>query len=423
MGHVSNQGFELESAVRSYSRNFPVEFVEAEGAYVRDTQGREYIDFLAGCGSLNYGHNPPSLKKALQEYISGNGPVMSMDLVTPARTRFINNFRSIILEPRGLNYLLQFPGPTGANAVEAAIKLARKVTGRTNVIAFTNGFHGCSLGALSLTGNRLQRRGSVPLLPGVTRFPYCGYFGDDDDALALLRKLLADPSSGIDEPAAIVLEAIQGEGGLSVASSKWLKGLSEISREFGCLLVVDEVQAGCGRSGQFFSFENAAIVPDIVCMAKAISGFGLPMSLLLIRPQIDVWEPGEHNGTFRGNNYAFVTANAALESYWSDPQFKLLLANNCLFLDRRISALADTFDLGIKGRGMMRGLEFENGARAAQIQSICFRKGLILETCGNHDQVLKFLPPINLSETIYETALDTVEDALHEMKRQTSALR
>ena len=320
--------FEIESEVRSYCRNFPDVFSRAEGAFVYSATGKSYIDFLSACGSLNYGHNHPELRKALVSYVKKQGVTMSLDTETVSKNEFLEAFREHILEPRGFSYKLQFAGPTGANAVEAAIKLARKVTGRTNVVAFTNAFHGCSLGALALTANAHHRGSSEALLSHVNRVPYDGYLGPDVDTSALLEKLLSDPSSGIDVPAAIILETIQGEGGLNVASANWVKNVARIAQKFGALLIVDDIQAGCGRSGDFFSFEPFGIEPDIVCLAKSISGFGLPMSLVLIKPEHDIWAPGEHNGTFRGNNLAFVTATVALRQFWKTSEFQKIIKDN-----------------------------------------------------------------------------------------------
>ena len=307
----------LESNVRSYCRSFPTTFRNAFGAILTDTENQNYLNFLAGCGSLNYGHNHPVLKDKLLSYIEANGIAMSMDMFTDSKADFVNVFSKIILSPKSLDYKLQFTGPTGANAVEAAIKLARKVTGRTNIVAFTNGFHGCTLGALALTGNKHHRFSSTSLLTNVSRFPYDGYLENGQDTSSYLDKMLSDPSSGCDAPAAIILEAIQGEGGLNVASPIWAQEIARIAKKHGAILILDDIQAGCGRSGEFFSFEKLGITPDIVVLAKAISGFGLPMSLVLIIPELDQWTPGEHNGTFRGRNYAFVTATAAIEHFWA----------------------------------------------------------------------------------------------------------
>ena len=248
------------------------------------------------------------------DYLAGDGIAHALDMFTGVKRDFLTAFDELVLRPRGLGHRVQFTGPTGANAVEAALKLARKVTGRTNVIAFTNAFHGVSLGALSATANGHHRMGPEQGLNGITRMPFDGYLGDDFDSSDLLARMLDDPSGGIDAPAAIVLETVQGEGGLNTASPGWLRRVAAIAARHGALLIIDDVQAGCGRTGPFFSFENLGVTPDLVVLSKSLSGFGLPMAVLLIRPRWDAWTPGDHNGTFRGNGHAFVTATAALQT-------------------------------------------------------------------------------------------------------------
>lgn len=339
---------------------------------------------------------------------------MSLDMNCVARTEFIDTFHDVILRPRGLCHRIQFTGPTGANSVEAAIKLARKATGRTNIVAFTNGFHGCSLGALSLTGSRHHRSTSSALLNQVTRLPYDGYLGSEINTIEMIGQLLDDPSSGIDLPAAFVVELVQGEGGLQAASKKWVQELAALANRHEILLIVDDIQAGCGRTGNFFSFEPFEIKPDIICLAKAISGFGLPMSLMLMHPDLDQWEPGEHNGTFRGNVCAFITATAAIKEFWQSDEFAVHLADVCSTLEDNLRLLAEQYDLTFKGRGAMVGLEFERSSDASDVQNTCVENGLIVEVCGPRDEVLKFLPPLtstkeelNLSFEILGAALSS----------------
>ena len=382
-----------ESEARGYCRRFPTLFASASGSLLRDATGREYIDFLAGCGSLNYGHSDPDMAAALIAHIQGNGLTVGLDLHTTAKRDFIEAFHRHLLAPRGMDHRLQFTGPTGTNAVEAAMKLARKVTGRYNIISFTNGYHGVSLGALAATGNQYNRMGSV--LPGVTRMPYDGYFGPEVDTAAQIERMLDDPSSGIDAPAAFILETVQGEGGLNAASPAWLQRIAEIARRHGALLIIDDVQAGCGRTGNFFSFDGMGVMPDLVVLSKSISGFGLPMSLLLVRPAVDQWKPSEHNGTFRGNTHAFVTATVAITKFWTDDGFARevrLRADLVTAQLKSLSALVPGSRL--KGRGMMRGLDVRTGALADAISRASFARGLIIETAGAHDEVVKFLAPL-----------------------------
>ncbi len=404
-----------ESGVRSYARNFPKKFVKAQGSTLTTDDGNTYLDFLSGCSSLNYGHNHPVLKQALLDYIESDGLTHSLDLETEAKEAFLTEFDRTILTPRGLDYVVQFPGPTGANAVEAALKVARKVTGRTNVIAFTNGFHGCTLGALAATGNQHHRNGAGVPLNGVTRMPYADYAGDDANTIALLDRMLDDPSSGIDAPAAFIVEAVQGEGGLNVASFQWLRELQKVAKRHGALLILDDIQAGIGRTGTFFSFEPAGIKPDIVTLAKSVSGYGLPMALTLFRRDLDIWEPGEHNGTFRGNCHAFVTATAALKEFWRGQDFVREVAEKSAFLKKRLTELKDAHPgtiEAVKGRGMMLGIDVGCGDLSSDIIKDCFKNGLVIETSGPNDEVVKCLTPLTITMDELERGLAILERAV-----------
>ena len=401
-----------ESAVRSYSRAIPRQFERAEGVWLHDANGGRYLDFLSGCSSLNYGHNHPVLKQALLDYIAADGIAHGLDLHTDAKARFLEALEAVILEPRGLDYRAMFTGPTGTNAVEAAIKLARKVTGREMVIAFTNGFHGMTLGALACTGNASKRSGAGVPLTHVAHEPYDGYFGPEVDTAALLEQRLSDPSSGLDAPAAILVETVQGEGGLNAASPEWLRAVARIAREHGALLIVDDIQAGCGRTGSFFSFEGMGFTPDIVTLAKSLSGMGLPFALTLFRPELDVWSPGEHNGTFRGNNHAFVTAEAAIRHFWSTQDFQSNIARRGQILEARLQRIAKEHGLTTRGRGMMRGIDVGSGQAASAVTRSCFAQGLIIETSGAHDEIVKVLAPLVIDDQLLGTGLDILERAI-----------
>lgn len=398
-----------ESGVRTYSRAFPRQFGRAENVWLHDANGGRYLDFLSGCSTLNYGHNHPVLKRALLDYIEADGITHGLDLHTEAKARFLAALETLILQPRGLDYRAMFTGPTGTNAVEAAIKLARKVTGRELVIAFTNGFHGMTLGALACTGNAAKRGGAGVPLAHVAHEPYDGYYGPDVDTAALLEQRLSDPSSGLDAPAAILVETVQGEGGLNAASPSWLRAIAEIAKRHGALLIVDDIQAGCGRTGSFFSFEAMGFTPDIVTLAKSLSGMGLPFALALFRPELDIWSPGEHNGTFRGNNHAFVTATAALQHFWATPGFSADIQRRGDFLGFRLDQIAAELGLTTRGRGMMRGLDVGTGSKAAAITTACFDQGLIIETSGAHDEIVKVLAPLIIDDGILATGLDILE--------------
>ncbi len=409
-----------ESEARSYCRGIPATFTSAKGSEMTDADGKSYIDFLAGCSSLNYGHNDPDMKAALVDHIAGDGLAHALDLHTDVKADFLGAFEEHVLKPRGMDHRVMFTGPTGANAVEAAMKLARKVTGRTNIIAFTNGFHGVTLGALAATGNSYHRGGAGITLNGVTRMPYDGYMGESYDTTELLEKMLNDASSGVDKPAAIILETVQGEGGLTAASPEWVRRVADLAKEHGALLVVDDIQAGCGRTGTFFSFEGMGIEPDIITMAKSVSGFGLPMALTLIRPQHDVFGPAEHNGTFRGNTHAFVTAKVAIEKFWADEKFQQDIAVKSLLLTTALEELAGMVENSrMKGRGLMQGVDVGSGELAGEICARAFEKGLIIETSGPNDEVVKVLAPLTTSEATFRKGLNILLDSARDVLVKT----
>lgn len=405
-----------ESRARSYARSYPAVFTRAEGARLYDENDNSYIDFLAGAGSLNYGHNHPVLREALVDYIEHEGITHSLDLHTAAKARFLETFEALILKPRRFDYLLQFTGPTGTNAVEAALKLARKVKGRTGIISFTNGFHGVTLGALSATGNSHHRNGAGVPLTAIVAMPYDGYLGGDVDTISYIEKALIDPSSGLDKPAAAIVETVQGEGGLNAARVEWLRALARLCAEQDILLIVDDIQAGCGRTGSFFSFEPANIKPDIVTLSKSLSGFGLPFALTLIRRDLDIWEPGEHNGTFRGNNHAFVTAEAALRHFWASPEFSQEIAQKADFVRDRLDAIASRHPgFRRKGRGLMQGLDCGDGERAAAISAAAYGRGLIAETGGPFGEVIKCLCPLTIDDEDLRQGIEIVSACVEEM--------
>ncbi|WP_370945035.1 diaminobutyrate--2-oxoglutarate transaminase [Amycolatopsis sp. cg5] len=406
---------ELESEVRSYSRGWPVVFDRAQGSRVFDEEGKSYLDFFAGAGALNYGHNNPVLKQALLDYIQRDGITHALDMFTVAKKNFLETFKEKILEPRDLDYKIVFPGPGGANAVEAALKLARKVTGKESVINFTNAFHGMTLGALSVTGNSMKRGGAGVPLVHATPMPYDSYFDGQYPDFLYFERLLEDSGSGLNEPAAVIVEGVQGEGGINAASLAWLKGLAELCEKHGILLIFDDVQMGCGRTGPFFSFEDAGIKPDIVCLSKSIGGYGLPMALTLIKPELDVWEPGEHNGTFRGISPAFVTATEALRTYWSDDELEKATKAKGERIAAAFKDIVDAYpeaNLVSKGRGLARGIEFENGELAGKVCAAAFDRGLLMETAGPDGEVMKLLPPLTVTDDEITEGLKIIDESI-----------
>ena len=414
----------LESNVRTYIRSFPAVFSRSRGAQIWGEDGKAYIDFFAGAGALNYGHNNPVLREKLIEYLESDGVVHGLDMATVAKEHFLKTFERIVLQPREMDYVLQFTGPTGANAVEAALKLARKVKQRSNIISFTNGFHGVSTGALAATGNSHFRQGAGIGLGNVTFMPYDGYFGPDVDTIAYLERMLADSASGIDKPAAAIVETVQGEGGVHVASADWLRALEQVCRKHDMLLIVDEIQVGCGRTGRFFGFEESGIKPDIVTLSKSLSAYGLPLAMVMLKPELDRWRPGEHNGTFRGNNLAFVTAAHALESFWRSEGMTELVERKADLIKkwcRTLHSKRPELAVNLRGRGLIcgvyltdtKGLGSEKiGELHKKIARRAFDNGLIVETAGAGDEVIKLLPPLLIDDHLLRQGLQILEDSI-----------
>lgn len=414
---------QMESQVRSYVRHFPTIFQKAKGSYLYDEQGKEYIDFFAGAGTLNYGHNNPKVSEALIEYISNDGIIHGLDKATSAKKRFLETFYTTILEPRYMDYKVQFSGPTGTNAVETALKLVRMVKGRSNIICFTNAFHGLTMGSMAVTGNAFYRDEAFINRANVTFMPYDGYFGDEVDTAAYLRKFLEDNSSGVDLPAAIILETVQAEGGVNVASDRWLKDIEQICRDFDILLIVDDIQVGNGRTGTFFSFEPSGINPDIITLSKSIGG-GLPLSLVLLKPELDQWRPGEHTGTFRGNNLAFV-ASAELMSYWENDNMTEAVRYKEKILRDGLEEIAQkypTIEARIRGKGLIYGFNIPFQGFCSEVSAEAFERGLIIELAGAKDDVLKFLPPLVIEEDLLKQGLTIIDDAIGAVLEQRTAM-
>ncbi|WP_299443482.1 diaminobutyrate--2-oxoglutarate transaminase [uncultured Rhodospira sp.] len=403
-----------ESAVRSYVRSFPDVFTTAKGHLVQGESGRSYIDFFAGAGALNYGHNDDAMKAALIEYIAGDGIAHALDMGTTAKARFLERFHEVILAPRGLEHKVLFPGPTGTNAVEAALKLARKVTGREKIVSFTNAFHGMTLGSLAVTGNSFKRGGAGLPLDNTVFMPFADFLEEGFDSLSYLERMLEHGGSGMDLPAGVIVETVQGEGGINAASFGWLKRLNDLCARWDLPLIVDDIQAGCGRTGPFFSFEPAGIKPDIVCLSKSISGYGLPMALVLVRPDMDLFGPGEHNGTFRGNSTAFVTATESLR-FWTDDTLTREVLRKGEIVQEALTAMADKhpeLKPQVRGRGLMCGIALDVPGAASAVCAHAFENGVIMETSGPDSEVAKLLPPLTIPEDALREGLDIMARAV-----------
>lgn len=405
-----------ESEVSSYWRHFPCTFSKAKMSKLYDVDNNEYIDFFCGAGALNYGHNNEYIIDKIVEYVKNDGIIHALDMHTKAKEEFIDTFVKKILISRNMNYKMMFCSPSGTNANEAALKLCRMVTGRQNVFSFMGGFHGVTMGSLALTSSLFTRSGAGQNLSNVTFVPHPNNV--DFDTIEYMESILQDDHSGIEKPAAIIVETVQAEGGVIVASADWLVRLRELCTRHGILLVCDEIQVGCCRTGYFFSFERANIQPDIITMSKSISGSGMPMSMVLMKREYDVFLPGQHNGTFRGFQPAFVGATAALDivddGFIADVNKKGELVSE--FVENKINTIDDA--IIYRGIGLIHGIDmskvdgFNNGELNAKIQQKCFNSGLIIEVAGRNDSVLKILPALTIKEDELIAGLEILRKAI-----------
>jgi diaminobutyrate-2-oxoglutarate transaminase len=400
----------MESSVRRYCVSFPATFSKARNAEIWDSKGKRFLDFFSGAGALNYGHNHPALKDELLKYIADDGISHSLDMATEAKESFIQTFFEGVLSPRGLAFRFLFPGPTGTNAVEAAFKTARKATGRSTIVALEGGFHGMTLGALAASSGDSARNGAGTELCFVIRLPFAPHKDAQDYAVERFFSL-AQSTDTSERPAAIVVETVQIEGGVNVLHVECLQSIQRICKDFGVILIVDEIQTGCGRTGTFFSFERAGLDPDIVCLSKSLSGYGLPMSLVLIKEQLDCLSAGQHSGTFRGNNLAFITAARTLR-FWREPDFLEGIERNGKIMESyaaRIARNVHGATRGYRGLGMLIGIDCGAPSRARKIMALAFRAGVLCETSGSQGQVLKIMPPLTIEENALREGLALIE--------------
>jgi diaminobutyrate-2-oxoglutarate transaminase len=395
-------------------------FEKAKDAFLFDAGGTRYIDFFAGAGTINYGHNNEYMKRKIFDYLENDGIVHGLDMATVAKEELLLKMEATLFKPKNLDYKVQFTGPTGTNAVEAALKLARMVKKRSNIISFTNGYHGLTMGSMSVTANAYYRDEAFINRSDVSFMPYDGYLGKHVNTAKYLRRFLEDNSSGVDIPSAIILETVQGEGGIRVAGDEWLREVEKICRDFDILLIVDDIQVGNGRTGHFFSFEKSGIKPDIVTLSKSFSGFGLPMSVVLFRRDLDIWKPGQHTGTFRGNNLGFICASVALD-YWKDDRFSKEIFRKGKILHKRlnkISAKYPQLHTEVRGRGFVYGMGLSTGEIAKKILTECFHNKLILESAGARNNVIKFLAPLTITDEVLEEGLDILERSIDNVMKK-----
>jgi diaminobutyrate-2-oxoglutarate transaminase len=416
-----------ESNARVYPRHFPFAIAEAAGSFIRDLDGNVFIDFLAGAGVLSFGHNHPELVAAATEQMGLF--THGLDMPTPAKDAFTS--AQLAMLPAGMrdHMKIQFCGPTGANAVDAAIKLAKTATGRGDIIAFSGGFHGTTHAGMALTGNVSMKRPITNGMPGVHFFPFsCGGVPAgvdaatwDTTAVALLEQALTDPNGGIALPAAVIMEMVQGEGGVNPASIEFAQRVRRLTRELDIPLIVDEVQTGCGRTGTWFAFEQYDIEPDVIVASKALSGMGLPVAIIIYHEKLDVWAPGAHTGTFRGNQLAFAAGTKAVELIHRDDILGNVRARGAQVQTRLATLAGNPAVVEVRGRGLMWGIELAApgdgrtaGELAEQVQAVALRAGLILELGGRDDRVVRMLPPLNVTERVMDLALSILITALED---------
>lgn len=399
-----------ESEVRSYCRIFSEIMTTAKGSIIKDENGKEYVDFFAGAGGLNYGHNNDFIKERIIEYLNKDGIIHSLDMFTEPKEEFISYFEKEVLEKRNLDYKIMFPGPTGTNAIEAALKLARKVKKRSNIFAFMGAFHGMSLGALALTTDVSSRNGAGVSLDNVTHIP-APYMFKDLDVIEYIRTILHDDHSGIDKPAAIVVETVQAEGGVYVFDDKFLQDLRKLCDEEDILLIIDDIQVGNARTGTFFSFERSGIKPDIFTLSKSIGGYGLPFSLTLFKPELDVWTPGEHNGTFRGAQLSIVAAKAGLEFMLKNNIEKEVKRKEKITYDF-LKEIESNNIVDVRGVGLIWGIELKTESQSKKVVTECFKNGLIIERAGRDNVVVKIMPPLVIEDEILLKGLNILKDSI-----------
>ncbi len=430
-----------ESNARSYPRKFPFALAKAKGSWVEDIEGNKYLDFLCGAGTLALGHNDDEVNQAMVELITSNAPLHTLDLTTPVKDEFVHTVLSHLPEELKENAKIQFCSPSGTDATDAALKLCKTATGRTSIIAFQGGFHGMGHGALACTGNLGAKNAVNGLMPEVHHFPYPNTYRDTfgltgqasiDAACNYFERTLKDPESGITKPAAVILEPIQGEGGVNPAPVKFLQTVRRVTKELDIPLIVDEIQCGMGRSGKLFAFEYADIVPDVILVSKAVGG-SQPLSIVIYNKKLDKWQPGAHTGTFRGNQLA-MKAGTVVFNRVTKPEFLAeVVRKGNKIMDRMNALKAKVSIIGdVRGKGLMIGCEFvnpklepdmnglfpPNGDAAAKVQHLCFENKLVMEKGGRGGSVMRCLCALTVTDEEIDLAMDIFEKAVLEVQKE-----
>ncbi|MFW6124216.1 MAG: aspartate aminotransferase family protein, partial [Acidobacteriota bacterium] len=416
---------EAESAAVSYPRGMPMALQRAKGATVEDVDGNIYIDFFGGAGVMGVGHSNPQVIKAASDQI--RDLTHALDVPNPARRSLVKVLSSLL--PSSLNKLF-FGGPTGSDAVEAAVKIAKFNKKRSPVIAFQGSYHGMTAGALSLSSGLAFKEDFLPLLPDVHFIPYaycyrCPY-GLEPSSCELrcaqyLDYILEDPHSGVGKPSAVIVEAVQGEGGSIVPPDHFIPRIREICTKHEVLLIIDEIQAGLCRTGKMFAFEHTQTVPDIVTLSKALGGVGFPISCVAFRKELDRWPPGKHIGTFRGNVTAYAAGAAALEFMKNNDLADHASQLGEFMLSKLRQIQRDSQEVGdVRGKGLMFGIEFVRDRQkktpapemAQKVRSLCHKNGLLIEIGGHFNNVARFLPPLILTKELALKGIEIFEDAV-----------
>jgi diaminobutyrate-2-oxoglutarate transaminase len=444
----------FESNARTYPRNLPIAITKADGLYVFDADGHRYMDCLCGAGTLALGHNHPVQVAAIREHLDAGRPLQTLDLMTPIKDAFVKALFSTLPKELAQDARVHFCSPSGSDAVEAAIKLVKTATGRRGIIGCSGGYHGHTQGALAVMGNRAPKKAVVGLMGDVhfVPFPYayrCPMGGSDSieercraartdracGCAGFVCNLLHDTESGLPPIAGFILEPVQGEGGVIPAPAPWLREIAAIAQETSTPLILDEVQTGWGRTGTLYAFEHSGIVPDVVVLSKAIGG-SLPLAVIVYRGALDVWPPGVHAGTFRGNQLAMAAGLATLR-YLLDhdiPAHAAAMGDRFVAhlreLQRRHAVIGD-----VRGRGLMIGIEIVDpddydrtgrpagdGVRARKVQAACFRNGLIVELGGRNGAVVRLLPPLDITPEQVDTVAAVIGRAFEETRTRVRAL-
>ncbi|MGA5563722.1 diaminobutyrate--2-oxoglutarate transaminase family protein [Streptomyces platensis] len=423
-----------ESAARTYARSLPIVPVRARGLTIEGADGRRYLDCLSGAGTLALGHNHPVVLEAIRTVLDSGAPLHVLDLATPVKDAFTTELFATLPGELAERARIQFCGPAGTDAVEAAFTLVRTATGRDGLMAFSGAYHGMTSQALAASGG--AQHTSVVRLP----YPYdyrCpfGTGGERGAELAArwTQNLLDDHKSGVPRPAGMILEPVQGEGGVIPAPDGWLRRMREITAARQIPLIVDEVQTGVGRTGAFWAVDHSGIVPDVIVLSKAIGG-SLPLAVIVYREELDAWQPGAHAGTFRGNQLA-MAAGAATLAYVRANGLDRRAGELGARMLARLTSLAAAHDCigDVRGRGLMLGVELVDrdadadatGARpaapelAAAVRDACLDRGLIVELGGRHSAVVRLLPPLTITDEQADAILDRLADAITAAVRTT----